>query len=292
MTYDLYLGDYTYSSWSLRAYLLFDRFSIPVSTHMIWFGEDRSVGEGLAAFGVDARTVPTVVIDKTTTIGDSLAIAEELASRHPDAGYWPDDAAARARARWLAAEMHSGFAPLRSACPMDLRRAYRGFEPDAAVLENLAGIEQIWTFARAEGGSDTPWLCGRYSIADAFFAPVAARIATFDLPVGDVAQAYVAAHLADPSFRRWRSMALAEGNDLSWYAQDLPERPWPGPAVQRAEVVESGPAINYQCPYSGGPVTHFLELDGAVWGFCNAFCRDKTAFDPDAWDAFVALRGG
>lgn len=290
MTYDLFLGDYSYSSWSLRAWLLFDRFGLAARRHMVWFDADRTVAEHLADLGLSpATTVPTLRTPDGAVIGDSLAIAEELAQRHPDAGLWPEDPKARATARALAAEMHCSFSALRSDCPMTLRRAYSGFDPSPEVRRDLARIETLWTHARQAAGGDTPWLCGPYSVADAFFAPVAARIAGFGLPVSSGARDYVDAHLADPSFRRWRAMGQAEGRDLPRYAQDLDTVPWPGPVPRPARPVPHGPVVNDRCPYSGKPVTDFLALDGRVWGFCNPVCRDKTVADPDAWPAFVQL---
>jgi glutathione S-transferase len=229
------------------------------------------------------------VFDDGAVVSESLAIAEELASRHPEAGIWPAHARARATARTLAAEMASGFSALRNACPMNLRHAYSGFASSAEVDADLRRIERIWAHARATCGGDTPWLCGAYSAADAFFAPVAARIAGYGLDVAEDARAYVAAHLADPAFRRWRAMGLVQGADLPWYARDLARVAWPGPVPRPAEAVAEGPAVNDTCPYSGKPASHFLTFDGATYGFCNAFCRDKTAADPEAWPAFMAL---
>ncbi len=99
---------------------------------------------------------------------------------------------------------------------------------------------------------------------------------------------YVNAHLADPSFRRWRAMGKAQNLIQPSYAKPYPERPWPGPAPLPATLAD-GPSVNDACPYSGKPVTHFLEADGKVWGFCNAFCRDKTLADPEAWPPFMAM---
>ncbi|HBD91383.1 MAG TPA: glutathione S-transferase, partial [Gemmobacter sp.] len=122
-----------------------------------------------------------------------------------------------------------------------------------------------------------------------FFAPLATRIATYNLPVGPEAAAYVAAHLAHPSFRRWRAMGLVDGADQPFYRRDYPQRPWPGPTPLPARAVEGTQTENALCPYSGTPVTHALELDGRRFGFCNAFCRDKTVADPEAWPKFMAL---
>ncbi|MDH3262950.1 MAG: glutathione S-transferase [Paracoccaceae bacterium] len=287
MTYDLAVGDRAYSSWSLRGWLLFDAWNLPVRLHLVEFAGD-GVEAQLAALA-PARTVPTLRTPEGAIVSESLAIAEELATRFPMAGLWPEDALARATARSLAAEMHAGFAALRNGCPMNLRVSYADFRPDEAIMADLARLERIWTHARAVCGGSGPWLCGTYSVADAFFAPVAARIAGYGLPVSEPSQGYVRAHLAHPSFRRWRAMALAHGPHLPWYARDYAQRPWPGPKPIPARAVESGPSVNDACPYSGKPVSHFLEAGGKVFGFCNAFCRDKTVADPKAWPAFLAV---
>jgi glutathione S-transferase len=99
------------------------------------------------------------------------------------------------------------------------------------VLADLARIEALWALARARFGAGGPWLFGRWSAADAFYAPVAARIAGHNLPVGPLAAAYVATTLADPAFQRWRREGLAEGPDQPFYQRDWPTRPWPGPTI-------------------------------------------------------------
>ncbi|WP_444667220.1 glutathione S-transferase N-terminal domain-containing protein [Cereibacter changlensis] len=284
MTYDLAIGDRSYSSWSLRGWLLFDAFGIPVQTHSARLYTE-ALPKLLEGF-FPARTVPALRLPDGTAMAESLAIAEELASRHPEAGLWPADPGLRAIARALAAEMHAGFGALRSHCPMNLRVSYEDCAPTEAVLADLARLEVLWAWARERSGGD--WLCGAYSAADAFFAPVAARIAGYNLPVGPEAAAYVAAHLAHPSFRRWRAMGLAEGAPQDFYRRDYPTRPWPGPQPLAATVSE-GPSENATCPYSGKPVTDFLSLDGLRFGFCNPFCRDKTLADPEAWPKFVAI---
>ncbi|MEZ5716250.1 MAG: glutathione S-transferase [Paracoccaceae bacterium] len=287
MTYDLFIGDRSFSSWSLRGWLMFVQFSIPVRTRMVGL-YDGTMAEDLTELA-PARLVPAMRTPDGIVVGDTLAMAETLAERHPEAGLWPADPAARGLARWMVAEMHSGFTALRGACPMQLLHRYPDFAPSAAVLDDLARIERLWTLARDRHGQDGSWLFGAYSLADAFFAPVAARIAGYALPVGDVAQAYVATTLADPVFRRWRAMGLCKSYDPMPYALDLPTAPWPGPAPLPARAVAHGPSENATCPYSGDPVSDFLELDGRVFGFCNPFCRDKTVNDPEAWPAFMAL---
>jgi glutathione S-transferase len=185
--------------------------------------------------------------------------------------------------------MHAGFTALRSHCPMNLRVSYTDCAPPDAVLADLDRLQVIWAWARQETGSKTPWLCGAYSAADAFFAPVATRIATYNLPVGPDAMAYVGAHLSHPSFRRWRAMGMVDGADQDYYRRDYPRRDWPGPVPLSARAVAGTEAENTACPYSGKPVAHVLELAGRRFGFCNAFCRDKTMADPEAWPKFMAI---
>ncbi|MBA3323879.1 MAG: glutathione S-transferase [Rhodobacteraceae bacterium] len=226
MTYTLAIGDRAYSSWSLRGWLAFAAFGIEVDTVDLPM-DSPEFAAGLAAFA-PARTVPALRIDGVGVLWDTLAIAETLAERHPEVAFWPEDAGDRALARALAAEMHAGFAPLRRACPMDLRAAYAGFEPDAAVRADLDRIEALWAAPHARGGpARGPWLFGAHSLADVFYAPVASRIATYDLPVGSAAQDYVAAHLSHPAFRAWRAAASADPRRPP-AGEGLAERPWPG----------------------------------------------------------------
>ncbi|MCC5999736.1 MAG: glutathione S-transferase [Pararhodobacter sp.] len=286
MVYALLLGDRAYSSWSLRGWLLFEGFGLQTAVTMAPL-HTSAFGDALAQFQ-PARTVPALRMPEGVVVADSLAIAEELATRHPKAGHWPGDPAARAVARALAAEMHSGFAALRSHCPMNLRVSYRECAPPDVVLDDLERIQALWAWARKVTASPTRWLCGNYSVADAFFAPVAARVAGYNLPLSPAGQDYVAAHLAHGPFRRWRAMALVSGPDQPIYRRDWPQRAWPGPAPLPAEPCE-GPALNSACPFSGLPVTHFLRCQDMVLGFCNAFCRDKVLADPAAWPQAMAL---
>lgn len=221
MTYDILIGDKSYSSWSLRAWLLFDRFDIPVREHCTEL-YDPGFAQDLRAWA-PARTVPVVRTPEGALWSDSLTIAEGLAQAHPSLGLWPTDPKARGLARSMVAEMHSGFTALRSACPMNLRVKWQGFQPSEAVLADLERIQTLWAAAMDQG----PWLFGDYGIADAFYAPVAARIAGYGLPVSPAARAYVNRHLADPSFLKWRALGEARNRTLAEYKQDLPTEPWP-----------------------------------------------------------------
>jgi glutathione S-transferase len=147
------------------------------------------------------------LVDGDITVWDSLAITEYLGERH--AGVWPAEQRPRAWARSAAAEMHSGFQALRNQCGMNcgIRARLRG--PDAALGRDLARIEQLWADGQSRFGG--PFLTGaRFCAADAFFAPVAFRIQTYELALGEAARAYAAQLLALPPMQAWYTKALAE----------------------------------------------------------------------------------
>jgi glutathione S-transferase len=286
MTYQLAIGDRTHSSWSLRGWLLFEKFSIPVATLLAQMYSDK-FSETLAEF-YPAKLVPALKLEDGSVVWDTLAIAEFLADAHPDAGHWPKDPKARAAARSMVAEMHSGFGDLRAACSMNLRHAWHGFEVSEGVHADLARINELWAYAKSfelEGD----WLFGEYSVADVFFAPVAARIGGYGLPLSEFGLKYVSRHLSDPTFRRWRAMGIAENHHQSFYDLDLEKLDWPGAGSVTATAVEDTNSVNEVCPYSGDPVTHFMQIGENVYGFCKAFCRDKTIADPFAWPQFMAI---
>ncbi|MEM1264612.1 MAG: glutathione S-transferase [Pseudomonadota bacterium] len=285
MTYELVIGERMYSTWSLRPWLIFEQFDLPV----------RVVVAPMATpqFAADVEriapslTVPAVRIGDVP-LWDSLAIIETLAERHPECPIWPADPAARALARSMAAEMHASFSALRNACPMNLRALLTGVAVTDAVRADLARIEDLW--AMPGGSSVDPWLFGGYSAVDAMFAPVAARIAGYGLAVSAPAEAYVRAHLSHGPFRRWRAMAFAGDRPMERYeTHGYTPAPWPGPTPRPAKAVAAGTPENALCPFSGRPVTDLAEIDGRIIGFCNAFCRDKAVADPDAWPKVVAL---
>ena len=286
----LYFGNRLYFSWSLAAWLMVHRFGLShkVATRVLYPETEDGVG-ALMTDLAPARTLPTLVTAEGAILSDSMAIAEELATRHPEAGLWPADPVARGTARTLANEMHSGFRALRGNWPVNLHRSFRPVTPPDDVVAELDRLETIWSHARRVTQAAGPWLCGDYSIADAIFAPMAVRLANYGFDTRPVTQAYVAAHLADPALRRWRAMGLAAGKSSIAFEYDGPSRPWPSPAPLAAEAVSDGVAENAACPYSGDPVTHLLRMEGRTFGFCDAFCRDKTVADPAAWPAFMAL---
>ena len=223
MTYDLFLGDRTFSSWSLRGWMMLETFGLPYKTQMVGL-YTGTMADDLKPLS-PARLVPTLRLPDGTVVGETAAMAETLAERHPDIAMWPDDPALRATARWLVAEMCSGFTALRSHCPMQLNHVVEGFDP-APVRSDLDRLEVLWTHAR-DMGSEGPWLFGPWSLADVFYAPVAARIVGYDLPVSRSARAYCDAIIAHPSFKAWREEGQKVSYDPVPYAMNLPTRPWP-----------------------------------------------------------------
>ncbi len=269
---------------------MLEKFGLPYRTKMIglYSGTMAADMEALAP----ARLVPALRLPDGTVVGESLAMAETLAERHPAAALWPTDAAARATARWLCAEMVAGFTALRGQCPMQLRYRWEGFKPSPDTLADLHRIETLWAHARNISGAASGPLFGAYSLADVFYTPVAARIVGYDLPVSDANHAYCVELLSDTSVRQWRAMGLTVAYEPFPYAQDLPAQNWPIGGDSKALAINTGPSINATCPYSGKPVNDYLELDGKIWGLCNPFCRDKTVADPDAWPKFTAIISG
>jgi glutathione S-transferase len=202
--YQLYIANKNYSSWSLRPWVLMREHGISFEEHIIPFA-----GAGTAAtfrkFAPNSR-VPCLY-DEGLVVWDSLAITEYLAERHP--GLWPSDASARAFARCAAAEMHSGFSALRHTCSMSCGVRVRLHEVSAALAADLARVHELWNEGLSRFGG--PFLAGStFTAADAFFAPVAFRAQTYDLPLDATAAAY-AARLRDlASMREWYASALLE----------------------------------------------------------------------------------
>lgn len=225
MTYQLYIGDRTFSSWSLRGWLMLEKFGLPFQTTMV--GLYAGTMKADLAHLAPARTVPVMQTPDGHVLTDSLAMAETLVENHPGIDFYPKDPAARALARSIVAEMHSGFSALRDACPMMIRFRWNGYQAAPAVREDLTRIEHLWDLARGRHGGSGPWLFGAYSLADVFYAPVAMRITAYGLPVSAASHAYVAAHLSDPAFQNWRRASLQEVHDPWPYPMDWPQKPWP-----------------------------------------------------------------
>ncbi|OYW87927.1 MAG: glutathione S-transferase [Sphingobium sp. 32-64-5] len=204
------IGNKAYSSWSLRGWLAVRQSGLPYEELVLPMYDEawpeRRMQPDLA---VSNGKVPTLW-DGDTAIWDSLAIVEMLNDMTGDDLFWPQECAARAFARSMAAEMHSGYVPLRKACPMNVRKVFPAGNPSEAVLENLSRISALWTQARTRFGAGGPYLFGAFGAVDIMFAPVIFRIQGYSLPVDGLARDYVDTMLAHPWMVEWVEGAKAE----------------------------------------------------------------------------------
>lgn len=212
MSYKLIMGNRRYSSWSLRAWLLLCQSGINFDVELIPIYTPEF--EKFQADNFPARQVPTLIANadgERVVIWDSMAIAEYVHERNPDAGIWPSNPGARATARCLAAEMHSSFSALRSTMPMNLCRTYKSFQPDIETMADIARIESLWAWVRALYGADGPYLFGEtFCAVDAFYVPVATRFHTYRVDLSPQSQRYVDALLAYPSTLEFHNAAQKE----------------------------------------------------------------------------------
>jgi len=219
MALQLVIGNKNYSSWSMRPWVLMTQLGLPFEEVELRFDFDEGSPFRQAVARVSpARTVP-VLVDNGFSVWDTLAITEYLNEAFPQAGVWPAALQDRARARSLCAEMHSGFSALRSHCPMNIEAALpevgaRVWAEQAAVRQNVARIEQMWTEALRDSGG--PLLFGPFSAVDAYFAPVCMRINTYALPVSVTVRDYIDRVCAMPGVKRWIDDALAESDYLDF----------------------------------------------------------------------------
>jgi glutathione S-transferase len=203
----LAIGNKNYSSWSMRPWLALRANDIPfVETVIPLYTDDPADKERILSFS-RAGKVP-VLVDGDITVWDSLAIIEYVAERFPEKKLWPDDVAARAHARAVCAEMHSGFMALRNECGMNLHRPVRAVTLSADAKANVARIEQIWRECRARYGG--PFLFGRIGAADAMYAPVVHRFRTYAIEVSPETRAYMDTMMALPAFQEWTRDGIAE----------------------------------------------------------------------------------
>ena len=209
--FTIVLGNKAYSSWSLRGWLMlkltgaaFDEVVVPL---------DRPETKAAIRAHSPSGRVPTLKAGGLA-VWDTLAIAEYLHERFPEAGLWPEDPAARAYARSVAAEMHAGFPALRARLPMDLKRGPpepgAGIAVDRALAGEIVRIVAIWSDCRARFGGAGDFLFGRFGAADAFYAPVATRFVTYGVAIEGAAADYRDALMARPDLRDWIAAAKAE----------------------------------------------------------------------------------
>ncbi|MDM7944635.1 MAG: glutathione S-transferase family protein [Hydrogenophaga sp.] len=215
MALQLYVGNKNYSSWSMRPWVLMKQAGIPFEEVMVRFDSF----EADSAFKKTLRTVNPLgkvpaLVDDGFAVWDTLAIAEYLAERYPASALWPRDLKARARARSVCAEMHSGFTALRNHCPMNIEASLPEvgrlvWRDQAAVRADIARLGGLWGELLA-AQPDGALLFGDFSIADAYFAPVCMRIKTYGLPLPADLLSYVERVCALPGVKAWIDDALAE----------------------------------------------------------------------------------
>ncbi len=222
--YQLYIANKNYSSWSMRPWLVLKAFNLSFEEIIIPFPVERNTGtfkQEVLAINLNGK-VP-VLVDDRLMLWDSLAICEYLAEQHSDQALWPEDVRQRARARCISAEMHSGFPSLRNVCGMNIRANLadvrkRLWQENKELRQDVVRIEQIWS----ERPNGNGFLCGAFSIADAFYAPVVTRLMTYALPVSESTRQYMQTMLQHPAMQAWIDGALQEDawvNYLELYQQ-------------------------------------------------------------------------
>jgi len=216
----LYIGNKNYSSWSMRPWVLLTQAGIPFEEVMVRFDAFSADSQFKHRLGPisPAGKVP-VLVDGDLVVWDTLAIAEYVAEQHPELRLWPAATAARARARSVCAEMHSGFQALRGNCMMNIEASLPDigalvWRDKPAVRADVERIVEMWSGLLAEHGG--PMLFGAFTIADAYFAPVCMRLKTYALPVPAEITAYMERVSALPGVRAWIDGALAEHDFLDF----------------------------------------------------------------------------
>ena len=215
----LVIGNKNYSSWSMRPWVAMMAFNIPFNEVRILLDKPDTANR-IGEFSAAGR-VPVLVAGEMT-IWDSLAICEYLAEQFPEKHMWPQDVAARAMARSVSAEMHSGFSDLRSAMSMNIRKHLPGQGRTPGSQGDIGRICEIWEECLSRFGHHQ-FLFGEFSIADAFYAPVVMRFRTYCVSLAPALQAYCDRVAAHPAVARWISEALAETETADKHDQDMPK---------------------------------------------------------------------
>jgi glutathione S-transferase len=197
----LYIGNKTYSSWSLRAWLMLKHVGTPFKEVVVPLDSPGKHTPAIDTYSPSGK-VPALRYGEMV-VWDSLAIGEYLAEEFHQAHLWPSDRFGRAMARSISAEMHAGFGALRSHMPMNVRRNPIQLPRTPEVDHDIARITSIWREARRRFGAAGPYLFGRFSIADAMYAPVATRFRTYGVPLDDVSAEYVLSIHEHPALKEW-----------------------------------------------------------------------------------------
>jgi glutathione S-transferase len=203
----LIIGNKNYSSWSMRPWLAMTVGGLSFQETVILL-DQPDTAQRIREHTRSGR-VP-VLHHGDITVWESLAIIEYVAETFPGAHIWPTSAKARAVARAVSNEMHAGFAALRRACPMNLRRPRKTIAMDEAAKADVNAIQTLWRTCRNDFGQDGPFLFGNFSGADAMFAPVVTRFDTYDIHVDDDTRNYMQAVMDLPAFQAWRKAGLEE----------------------------------------------------------------------------------
>ena len=209
---EIVIGTRKWSTWSLRAWLALKHSGAEFTETLVQLREAATSEAAIAAHS-PSKLVP-VLRDGDLVVWDSLAICEYLAEKAPQARLWPVDPARRALGRSAASEMHAGFASLRGECPMDIALRLEA-DLTEATARDIRRIVELWSDLRGRFGKDGPFLLGPWSIADAFYTPVATRFRSYGVKLSDygdtgIAGEYGNALLATPEFKAWEQAALAE----------------------------------------------------------------------------------
>ena len=210
---ELVIGTKKWSSWSLRPWLVLKRAGAPFTETLVTLREHDTTEASIRAAGSPNGLIP-VLKDGDVTVWDSLAICEYLADTLPEANLWPTDLKARALGRAAAAEMHAGFHSLRGECSMDLSAPIRAVTLSDATHKDIRRVVELWSELRARFAEKGPFLLGEWSIADAFYTPVATRFRTYGVQLSDFgdrgeAGLYCETLLETPEFKEWEAASLA-----------------------------------------------------------------------------------
>ncbi len=210
----LILGNKKYSSWSFRPWLLLKVAGLSFDEEVIEIGRADSY-ERIRRYSPAGR-VP-VLIDKHATVWESLAICEYIAEKHDGMPLWPEHARAKAAARSISHEMHAGFQALRKNLPCHFVARYDDFQIPSETRPDIERVLEIWTSCREAWGSGGPFLFGKFSVADAMYAPVVFRFRAYGVDVDSVSKAYMDTIASLPATREWVKAAQAEKTLLAAY---------------------------------------------------------------------------
>ena len=206
----LYIGNKNYSSWSMRPWIAMKAVGLPFKEVLIPFAQADTKAKMLA---VSPTGKVPVLHHGHLRVWDSLAICEYVADTFPHLNLWPEEREARAEARSVCAEMHSGFPAMRTALNMNIRRHFSLFHVRVDVMQDVDRILQIWAAMRDKYKAKGEYLFGEFSIADAFFAPVLTRFETYGVQVPPVCRVYMDAMMLHPAMKQWIKEAEEEPYD-------------------------------------------------------------------------------